>query len=75
MPGVDGREATRLIRAAENESHQPPTKIIALTADTLPTFSHQAHAVGFDSIITKPIRPDIIFELIANYLDLHYVYI
>lgn len=74
MPGMDGREATRLIRAAETTTHQPPTKIIALTAETVPTFSHQAQATGFDSIISKPIRADIIFELIASYLNLQYIY-
>lgn len=74
MPVVDGREATRLIRTAEKTSHQPPTKIIALTAESIPTFSHQAHIIGFDRIISKPIRPDIIFELIASFLDLQYIY-
>ena len=73
MPGMDGREATRLIRATERIARQPPTTIIALTAQTMPIFSRQAHAVGFDAIITKPIRPDSIFECIAHYLNLQYV--
>ncbi|NEQ53535.1 MAG: response regulator [Leptolyngbya sp. SIO3F4] len=74
MPGTDGREAARLIRAAERLSGQPTTKIIALTAEPVLTLSHQATAAGFDSIIAKPIRPDTIFDLIAKYLNLQYVY-
>lgn len=73
MPGMDGREATRLIRATERVARQPPTTIIALTAQTMPIFSRHAHAVGFDDIITKPIRPDSILECIAHYLNLQYV--
>lgn len=74
MPGTDGREATRLIRAAESFTHRPYTKIIALTAEPVLTVSHQAMASGFDSIIAKPIRPELIFDVIASCLDLTYVY-
>ncbi|MEA5462613.1 response regulator [Leptothoe sp. PORK10 BA2] len=73
MPGMGGREATRLIRATERIARQPPTTIIAITAQTMPIFSHHAHAVGFDDIITKPIQPDSIFECIGHYLKLQYV--
>lgn len=72
MPEIDGREATRLIRAAEHITHQPPTTIIALTAQPLSGCLYRV--AGFDDIITKPIRPDVIFDLIANYLNLQYVY-
>ena len=72
MPGMDGREATRIIRKQEAQTCQSSTVIIALTADAMPTFSQQAFASGFDSVITKPVQPDILFELIARYLNLQY---
>ncbi|MEL6131137.1 MAG: response regulator [Cyanobacteria bacterium J06636_28] len=74
MPEMDGREATRLIRTAETVNHQPPTKIIALTAHPAIANAHQAETGVFDDITTKPIRPYSIFELIAKHLDLQYVY-
>ncbi len=74
MPNVDGYEATRLIRTAETVAPQPRTSIIALTADAIPNLPHQVHATGFDSIMTKPIRSDILFKLIASHLNLQYVY-
>ena len=74
MPEMDGREATRLIRTAETVNHQPPTKIIALTAHPAIAKAHQAETGVFDDITTKPIRPYSIFELIAKHLDLQYVY-
>ncbi|EKU98955.1 CheY-like receiver domain-containing protein [Leptolyngbya sp. PCC 7375] len=75
MPGMDGREATRLIRTAETmEQRQNLTKIIALTAQPALACAHQVNVGGFDDIITKPIRPYTMFELIAQYLDLQYIY-
>ncbi len=74
MPGMNGHEATRLIRTAETINHQTPTKIIALTAEAIPNYANHSNAAGFDEIITKPIRPYSMFELVAKYLDLQYVY-
>lgn len=74
MPEIDGREATRLIRTAETIQYRPRTTIIALTASPIPANACQAKASGFDGIITKPVRPYGIFELIARHLDLQYVY-
>lgn len=73
MPEMNGHEATRLIRTAETLNHQPPTTIIALTAGPVPTYTSHRNTI-FDDIITKPIRPYTMFELVAQYLDLQYVY-
>ncbi|MGD1854318.1 MAG: response regulator [Leptolyngbyaceae cyanobacterium] len=69
MPGLDGRAATRLIRKAEKKQPQLSTVIVALTAEPVYT----CLADGFDSIIAKPIRSDIVLDLIARHLDLQYV--
>ena len=64
MPGIDGLEATRRIRAMEGPVSGLP--ILALTANVL---SHQRQAyldAGMDGVIGKPISPtDLIREIIA----------
>lgn len=72
MPGLSGYEATHLIRSTEAFTQQPTTPIIALTAEDLPPLAHQLHTVGFDSLMIKPIRSDILFKLMARYLGLQY---
>ena len=55
MPGMDGLEATRLIRACPGPSADAP--IIALTANVL---DHQRQAYldcGMDGVVGKPIAP------------------
>ncbi len=54
MPGTDGFEATRLIRADEGESG-PRTPIVALTADALAGDRERCLACGMDDYLTKPI--------------------
>jgi CheY-like chemotaxis protein len=54
IPGVDGWEATRILR------QDPGTKaipIIALTAHALPDDRARATAVGFTSYLAKPVEP------------------
>jgi two-component system cell cycle response regulator DivK len=54
IPGVDGWEATRILRA------DPATKdipIIALTAHALADDRERATAVGFTSYLAKPVEP------------------
>ena len=64
MPGIDGLEATRRIRAMEGPVSGLP--ILALTANVL---SHQRQAyldAGMDGVIGKHISPtDLIREIIA----------
>lgn len=55
MPGMDGLEATRLIRQSENPRRRAP--IIALTANVL---AHQQQAYfdcGMNGVVAKPISP------------------
>ena len=50
MPGVDGLQATRQIRAAEGESHVP---IIAMTALAMPGDRERCLAAGMDGYIEQ----------------------
>jgi CheY-like chemotaxis protein len=55
MPGTDGIEAARRIRAAEAESGGARTPIIALTANTLEEDREACLAAGMDGFLTKPL--------------------
>jgi CheY-like chemotaxis protein len=53
MPGMDGREATRRIRAECGDAHRP--WIIALSAGALQEEREAALAAGMNDFITKPV--------------------
>ena len=66
MPEMDGREATRAIRATEAHlgGHVP---IVALTAHAMDGDSEGILAAGMDRYLTKPLRKVAIAEAIAAY--------
>src|SRR5213082_231772 len=53
LPGIDGLEATRRLKAAPQTRHIP---IVALTAHTMASDRDSALAVGCDDFDTKPIE-------------------
>ncbi|MEJ0095885.1 MAG: response regulator [Methylocella sp.] len=55
MPGIDGMEAARRIRAAETATGAVPVRLIALTANAFDEHRRAAEAVGFDDFLTKPV--------------------
>lgn len=55
LPGMDGWEATRLLKADETTQHIP---IVALTGHALAGASEGARRAGCDSFVTKPCLPD-----------------
>jgi two-component system, NarL family, sensor histidine kinase BarA len=59
MPGLDGYEVVREIRAREAALAHPPCRVIALTADIL---SEEEARRGFDGALRKPFTLD---QLIA----------
>ncbi len=64
MPGMDGKEATRTIRAYEAEQNLPRTRIVALTAHAMSGDGEEIMAHGLDAHLTKPFRkPAIIAEI------------
>jgi CheY-like chemotaxis protein len=58
MPGVDGLEAARRIRAAEAERNDRPTPIIALTANAFAEDREACLAAGMDGFLVKPLERD-----------------
>jgi signal transduction histidine kinase/CheY-like chemotaxis protein len=55
MPGMDGMEATRRIRALEGAVAEAP--IIALTADVMTHHQAAYHAAGMNGFVPKPFSP------------------
>ncbi len=55
MPGSDGIEAARRIRAAETEQGLARTPIIALTANALEEEREACRLAGMDGFLTKPL--------------------
>ncbi|GLI92187.1 ATP-binding protein [Methylocystis echinoides] len=55
LPGCDGREATRRIRAAERSAGAGRTPIVVLTASVLEADARAARAAGADALMTKPV--------------------
>jgi PAS domain S-box-containing protein len=67
MPGIDGLEATRRIRASAAPSARTP--IIALTANVLAHQRQAYFAAGMDAVVGKPISPDALVAAIAELAD------
>ena len=55
LPGMDGWEATRVLKADEDTKGIP---IVALTGHALAGASEGARKAGCDSFVTKPCLPD-----------------
>ena len=67
MPEMDGLECTAAIRERElvTGCHLP---IIAMTAQAMSGDAARCLAAGMDAYLSKPIRPDELFELIDHHL-------
>ena len=62
LPGIDGCEATRLLKQDPATSSVP---VIALTAQPLPS-NQSMRSLGFEDVITKPCLPDTLADLVAR---------
>jgi two-component system sensor histidine kinase/response regulator len=65
MPVMDGFEATRLIRA---DARLKSAVVIAMTANAGKEDQASCLAAGMDEFVTKPIAPDLLFEVIARWM-------
>jgi CheY-like chemotaxis protein len=63
MPGMDGIEATRAIRAGEARTGRARTPIVALTADALEDGKRACQEAGMDGFLTKPVHPTELEEI------------
>jgi CheY-like chemotaxis protein len=66
MPGLDGIETARRIRATEFTLSLPSTPIVAITADAMDTRRQACQDAGMDGFITKPIAPAELDAMIAR---------
>jgi signal transduction histidine kinase/CheY-like chemotaxis protein len=55
MPGMDGLEAARRIRAAETQAGDQPTRMLALTANAQSEDRDACLAAGMDGLLVKPL--------------------
>ncbi|MAK62931.1 MAG: response regulator [Ponticaulis sp.] len=69
MPGMDGMEAIRRIRARDDEKARTP--IIVVTADTALNLRGQCLEQGADEFLIKPVEVRALFETIAFTIAKH----
>ena len=67
MPHMDGIAATAAIRQRESGTAKR-TPIVALTADTLPADETRCREAGMDAFMSKPVRVEAFYEVIARVL-------
>lgn len=65
MPGMDGLEATRRLRAMAEFAHLP---IIAMTANAMAEDQQACLAAGMDDFESKPIDPQRLYMTVARHL-------
>ena len=65
LPGINGIEALKQIRADAKTAHIP---VVALTASVTPTDRSQITAAGFDAFIGKPINLKEFLETVQRVL-------
>jgi CheY-like chemotaxis protein len=65
LPGMDGWEATRLLKSDARTRHIP---VIALTGHALEAHRESAAEAGCDAFLTKPLSPDTLVEELRHFL-------
>lgn len=66
MPGVDGLEATRRLRADPRTASIP---VVAVTASVMERDRNQTIEAGCNSLIAKPIDPALFGQQIASFIQ------
>jgi PAS domain S-box-containing protein len=66
MPGIDGLEAARRIRAAEAEAGDPRTRIVALTANAQTEDRQSILDAGLDDLLLKPLDRERLREILKT---------
>ncbi len=68
MPGMDGYQATRLIRAPQSPVSNRNIPIIALTANAFPEDREACLAAGMNDFIAKPIQQQTLAAILERWL-------
>jgi signal transduction histidine kinase/CheY-like chemotaxis protein len=72
MPALDGIEATKQIRKLrgkfKNEYYEN-LPIIALSANALKSDVERCLASGFDAYVTKPVNPELLFQVMLKHIS------
>jgi CheY-like chemotaxis protein len=66
LPGIDGWEATRRLKADGRTRHIP---VLALTGHALAGYSEGARDAGCDAFVTKPCLPEELLAEIKRVID------
>ena len=66
MPVLDGWETTRRIKSDEKTKH---IVIVAVTGHVFGQNLRRAEEAGADAVLTKPCRPDEVFDVVMQFLD------
>jgi CheY-like chemotaxis protein len=69
MPGMDGLETTRRLRALQAEGSLRPFPIIALTAHAMAADRQASLDAGMDEHLTKPIQLDQLRHVLQHWLN------
>jgi PAS domain S-box-containing protein len=67
LPGLDGIETTRRLRAVEQELGRARTPIVAMTASAMPGDRERCLASGMDDFIAKPVSMVMLGEVIRRW--------
>ena len=68
MPGLDGIEATRRLRAWEHHRGRPAIPVIALTANAMQSDRDRCMAAGMNAHLAKPFRLDELRDMLRLHL-------
>jgi PAS domain S-box-containing protein len=68
MPEMDGYEATRAIRSAEQNGGHSHRTIVAMTAGAMPEDRALCMQAGMDDYVTKPLTRDALVEVLERWL-------
>lgn len=74
MPIMDGYDATRYIKEDNPDLLYEKPIIVALTASAFEHDREEVLAAGCDDFVRKPVRESVIFDKLAQYLNVTYRY-
>ncbi|WP_176214243.1 ATP-binding protein [Roseovarius sp. A-2] len=69
MPGMDGYQATGLIRTHEAAHDWPAAHVVAVTANVLDQHREAAHLAGMDGFLGKPLRKADLIDYVTQFRE------